>query len=119
MVNYRDKFQELDVELDDIIVCVSESSEMFTAGVEYVVTATEDGKLGVLTDCGFIATTTASLFTPLKLLNATEVMCLKADPLAPWSFPLATIVRKLDIELDETTVNDSNVTTIEEVTRAA
>lgn len=60
------KIQELDVAVGDIVVCVSESSEIYTTGREYEVQQADDGRLGVLTDCGFIATTSASLFAYLS-----------------------------------------------------
>lgn len=90
---YQFRLQDLDVELGDIVVCVSEVSDMYTAGIEYEVEQADDGRLGVMTDCGYIATTSASLFTPLKLLSEHEVMALMSDPTAPWSFPLATIIQ--------------------------
>ena len=54
--------KELELELGDILVCESDNSCMFTRGCEYEVMQAEDGKLGVNTDCGFLATTSASLF---------------------------------------------------------
>ncbi|UIW11040.1 hypothetical protein VP5_028 [Vibrio virus VPMCC5] len=63
---YQFRIQELDAEVGDIVVCVSEVSEMYTTGREYEVEQADDGRLGVRTDCGFIATTSASLFTYLS-----------------------------------------------------
>lgn len=90
-MKYRATIKELDVQIGDIVVCVSENSGMFTSGVEYEVEQADDGRLGLMCDCGFVATTSASLFTPLKLLAEHEVTALKSNPTAPWSFPLAHI----------------------------
>lgn len=105
---YQFHIQELDVEVGDIVVCVSGDSDLYTAGVEYQVEQAADGRLGVMTDCGFIATTSASLFTPINLLSAAEVTCLKTDPTAPWKFPLATLTNGRPIEEIEHNDNFSN-----------
>lgn len=62
--------KELALELGDIIVCESGNSTLFTHGVKYEVEQAEDGKLGVITDCGFLATTSASLFTKITCTHS-------------------------------------------------
>lgn len=62
--------KELELELGDIIVCESGNSTLFTHGVKYEVEQAHDGKLGVITDCGFLATTSASLFTKITCTHS-------------------------------------------------
>jgi hypothetical protein len=62
--------KELALELGDILVCESQDSCMFTYGSEYEVELSEDGKLGVNTDCGFHATTSASIFTKITITHS-------------------------------------------------
>lgn len=54
--------RELELSEGTIIRCVSEDTDMFSHDVDYVVEQAEDGKLGVVTDCGFHATSSSSLF---------------------------------------------------------
>lgn len=74
--------KELELELGDILVCESDNSCMFTHGCEYEVEQAEDGKLGVNTDCGFLATTSASLFT--KITNTHSDSKLPSGTLNEW-----------------------------------
>lgn len=60
-------FQDLGADIDDILVCSSETTTMFTKGNEYIVQQADDGVMFIMTDCGFPATTSASLFTIGKL----------------------------------------------------
>lgn len=101
------RLQELDVKVGDIIVCVSEDSEMCTSGIEYEVKQAEDGKLGIMTDCGFIATTSTSLFTPLELLNDVKVLVLKPNPMTSQSLSLASTVPPKRPQVAEVISNDN------------
>ena len=73
---------ELELELGDILVCDSAESYMFTHGCEYEVEQAEDGKLGVNTDCGYLATTSASLF--INITNAHSASELSSGKLNEW-----------------------------------
>lgn len=78
---YQFHIQELDVEVGEIVVCVSDDSTMFTSGAEYEVDQVFHHRLGLMCDCGFVATTSASLFTPIELLESSVI---KTTISYPW-----------------------------------
>jgi hypothetical protein len=71
--------KELDVSPGDILVCESNDSTLFTYGIEYTVEREPlTGKFGIMTDCGFIATTTVALF-----IKTHEVVPVKVEETPP------------------------------------
>lgn len=63
---YGDRLRYLALELGEKLQCVSEDTNLFSEGTLYTVVE-QDNKLGIVTDCGFFATSSWSRFKKLGI----------------------------------------------------